>query len=326
MPFGALFGSVVFGVLCLGWGGRLLPDGVPSHGLVRVLWGALGLALPVGLMARQSWARGLGIAAAALLAVMGLQLVLDRGEVIDHLVLLAALVTAILLIVPATGDLRRSKAQPAQQRRWLSGSLGLATLGLVVSLALLCLPSVLASSFTGSAVATSAASGMGGRAPRSQPAAEMAPTSGQPEAQNRPSAQPAASVSWATFGTGMRRAKSEGRPMFVDFYATWCGVCKMMDRQTFRHPDVVRALGELVPVRVDSEDETPRDGFRGYDLAERHSIRGYPTLILFDADGRELSRRAGFLEPRAFLAWLDSSLSSRKALRASDPDVLRAGR
>jgi thiol:disulfide interchange protein len=326
MPFGAMFGAVVFGVLCLGWGSRLLPEAAPAHGLATILWGALGLALPAGLLMRQNWARWLGAAAAALLAVLGIQLVLDRGEVVDHLVLLAALVTGILLIVPATGNLRRSSPSGAPTRRWVAGSLGIATLGLVVSLAALCLPAVLASSFPGAATADAAQAKAGG-ATRSRRGAEgTLQASGAPAPAPRGSEPSASSVAWASFGSGARRAKSEGRAMFVDFYTDWCGVCKMMDRKTFRDPEVVRALAELVPVRVDSEDETARDGFRGSDLAERHAIRGYPTLILFDSNGRELSRRAGYLEPRAFLAWLDSSLGARKATHASDPDALRAGR
>ncbi len=62
--------------------------------------------------------------------------------------------------------------------------------------------------------------------------------------------------------------------------------------------------------RVDSEEEESRSGHRGVDLAERYRVEGYPTLVLMDAEGHEISRHTGFLPADQFVVWLESGLRS----------------
>lgn len=85
-------------------------------------------------------------------------------------------------------------------------------------------------------------------------------------------------------------------PMVVDFWAAWCGPCKMMA------PVFARAarenVGRFVFGKVDT-DAHP-------DLASRFAIRSIPTLILF-RDGAERARVSGAVDGNALGRWLQAN-------------------
>ena len=84
-------------------------------------------------------------------------------------------------------------------------------------------------------------------------------------------------------------------PVVVDFYADWCGPCKIMAPLL---DDVARRrAGELLVVKLDT-DRNPATG-------QRFGIRGIPTLIAF-RDGKEVARRVGAVPPSELEAFLNS--------------------
>jgi thiol:disulfide interchange protein len=115
-------------------------------------------------------------------------------------------------------------------------------------------------------------------------------------------------VRWIDYGAGLERARVEGKPMLVTFVTDWCPYCGKMNRNTWHSPSVVERLDDLIPVRVDAEDELVRNGYSGIELAGRYNVQGYPANFLLDSEGRLVSRRDGYLAPRQLLEWIDSTV------------------
>ena len=96
------------------------------------------------------------------------------------------------------------------------------------------------------------------------------------------------------------RARSEGKPVLVNFYAEWCVWCKHLESVTFRDAKVADMLvGDVVPLAVDI-DAVPKD------LLRQHRIEAPPTILLLDVDGSELGRIPGYMPPTGFLRVVES--------------------
>lgn len=103
-------------------------------------------------------------------------------------------------------------------------------------------------------------------------------------------------------------AQAEGKIVFVDFYTTWCGPCKMLDCDTWTDAkvgDLVNA--RAVALKLDAEKE-------GHAAAKRYAVTAYPTLLLLKPDGTELDRIIGFREPTRFITEFSAGAEGRTAV------------
>ena len=86
-------------------------------------------------------------------------------------------------------------------------------------------------------------------------------------------------------------------PVLVDFWATWCGPCKMMAPQFTEAARMLEPGVRLAKVNTENAQE----------LSATMQIRSIPTLVLF-RNGKEVARISGALDKQNLLAWVKQNL------------------
>jgi thioredoxin 2 len=102
-------------------------------------------------------------------------------------------------------------------------------------------------------------------------------------------------LSDATFG---RHVQQNGIPVLVDFWAPWCGPCRMMAPA---YAEAAKLLEPRVRLAKVNTEESPS-------AAAQYGIRSIPTMVLF-RNGREVARRSGATTARDIIRWVESEVT-----------------
>jgi protein disulfide-isomerase len=112
--------------------------------------------------------------------------------------------------------------------------------------------------------------------------------------------QASAEGQWLTdLAKAQEQAKKEKKMVLVDFTGSdWCPPCKALHKNVLSSEDFLNyAKDNLVLVEIDfprGKPQTPELKKTNKELAKKHNITGYPTVVVFDSEGKELSKDVGY--------------------------------
>jgi len=159
----------------------------------------------------------------------------------------------------------------------------------------------------GCALIALAACGRKAPAPEAEPAAATAPADHHPEG-----------IDWfdGDLDAAFAAAKAADKPLFLYWGAEWCPPCAQIKATIFNQREFQERSRLFVPVYLDGD--TPSAQKHG----ETFGVVGYPTMILFRPDGKEITRLPGGVDVARYATILDVALADARPVT----DLLRAVR
>ncbi len=105
----------------------------------------------------------------------------------------------------------------------------------------------------------------------------------------------------------LQQAKSDNKPVMLDFYADWCVVCNEMESYTFSDPSVREALNQFTLLKVDVTKNNNLDKA----FLKQFDLFGPPAILFFNTNSTEIKslRLVGFVKAKPFLEHLNKAIS-----------------
>jgi thioredoxin-related protein len=133
-------------------------------------------------------------------------------------------------------------------------------------------------------------------------------TAEAPKSPNPPGAKMVEKLDWLAFDVAAAQAEKQNKHLIVDIYTTWCGWCKVMDRQTYGDPDVAAYLkSNFVLAKVNGESSAMLH-WKGQALSERQFARsvgvtGYPATYFLKPNSELVGGVPGYIKAPDFMIY-----------------------
>jgi len=128
-------------------------------------------------------------------------------------------------------------------------------------------------------------------------------------------------LKWMNFNEGYELAKKKNKIMLVDVYTDWCGWCKVMDRETYAKPEVIKMINaDFVAIKFNPEKKDVVYTFEGKQytgdqlagVISNNQLTGYPTTIFMYPKGKKMNVVGGYQNENNFKSLLTGIKSEFK--------------
>ena len=123
-----------------------------------------------------------------------------------------------------------------------------------------------------------------------------------------------------SFEEAKAEARAQGKLIFMDAYAVWCGPCKMMTNNVFPQKSVGDFFNaNFINMKVDMEKG------EGLSLRKQYGVSAYPTLFLIDGEGKVVQQIKGARGAEALIDWAKQAALPNKSLSQKLQEKYDAG-
>ena len=114
------------------------------------------------------------------------------------------------------------------------------------------------------------------------------------------------------------QAAKTGKPLFIDFFGTWCPPCNVLDETVFKSKTFQAHAKDFVLLKLDVDEKV------SWDLKSKFGVKGYPTVVLATPNGDEITRFVGAIPEFQIVNLMNQTVKNKNTSLAQARDLYLA--